>query len=188
MGFIFETNESDNVVNRLPTINNKKEKSFIENFSAAYNFSEYNNTSISESLVLQEEWQPIVDLIKHLNQDVKVILKQYGYDLAPQHNYSSMNGTSSNVPKGGAKSFSRQQMVELYKQASIKVKYADNFLVLRFPDGHFIKQKYAPFTLNTDGSWSMKRPEGTLPIYIEEKHLDKPVIINEGENILLINL
>ena len=64
MGFIFETNESDNVVNRLPTINNKKEKSFIENFSAAYNFSEYNNTSISESLVLQEEWQPIVDLIK----------------------------------------------------------------------------------------------------------------------------
>ena len=127
----------------------------------------------------------IVDLIKHLNQDVKVILKQYGYDLAPQHNYSSMNGTSSNVPKGGAKSFSRQQMVELYKQASIKVKYADNFLVLRFPDGHFIKQKYAPFTLNTDGSWSMKRPEGTLPIYIEEKYLDKPVIVNEGEKALL---
>ena len=66
-----------------------------------------------------------------------------------------------------------------------KVKYADNFLVLRFPDGHFIKQKYAPFTLNTDGSWSMKRPDGTLPIYIEEKHLDKPVIINEGEKALL---
>ena len=76
-------------------------------------------------------------------------------------------------------------MVDLYRQATIKVKYADNFLVLRFPDGHFIKQKYAPFTLNTDGSWSMKRPDGTLPIYIEEKHLDKPVIINEGEKALL---
>ena len=36
----------------------------------------------------------IVDLIKHLNQDVKVILKQYGYDLAPQRNYSSTNGTT----------------------------------------------------------------------------------------------
>ena len=127
----------------------------------------------------------IVDLIKHLNQDVKVILKQYGYDLAPQHNYSSMNGTTSFVPKSGAKSFSRQQMIELYKQASIKVKYADNFLVLRFPDDHYIKQKYAPFTLNTDGSWSMKRPDGTLPIYIEENYLDKPVIINEGEKALL---
>ena len=127
----------------------------------------------------------IVDLIKHLNKDVKVILKQYGYDLAPQHNYSSMNGTTPFVPKSGAKSFSRQQMIELYKQASIKVKYADNFLVLRFPDDHYIKQKYAPFTLNTDGSWSMKRPEGTLPIYIEENYLDKPVIINEGEKALL---
>ncbi len=127
----------------------------------------------------------IVDLIKHLNKDVAVILKQYGYDLAPQHNYSSMNGTTPSVPNSGAKSFSRQQMVDLYKQATIKVKYADNFLVLRFPDGHFIKQKYAPFTLNTDGSWSMKRPDGTLPIYIEEKHLDKPVIINEGEKALL---
>ena len=73
MSFIFETNESDNVVNRLPTINNKKEKSFIENFSAAYNFSEYNNTSISESIVLQEEWQPIVDLIKQRKPRPSVI-------------------------------------------------------------------------------------------------------------------
>jgi 5S rRNA maturation endonuclease (ribonuclease M5)/KaiC/GvpD/RAD55 family RecA-like ATPase len=76
-------------------------------------------------------------------------------------------------------------MINLYREAEIKVKYADNFMVLRFADDHYIKQKYAPFTLNTDGSWSMKRPEGTLPIYIEEKHLDKPVIINEGEKALL---
>ena len=125
----------------------------------------------------------IVDLIKHLNKDVAVILKQYGYDLAPPPNYS--NGTNPLVPKSGARSFSREQMVDLYRQASIKVKYADNFLVLRFPHGHHIKQKYAPFTLNTDGSWSMKRPDGTLPIYLEERHLDKPVIINEGEKALL---
>ena len=75
-------------------------------------------------------------------------------------------------------------MVDLYKQASIKVKYADNFLVLRFPEGHHIKQKYAPFTLNTDGSWSMKRPEGLLPIYFTNKYPDKPLMICEGEKAM----
>jgi 5S rRNA maturation endonuclease (ribonuclease M5) len=75
-------------------------------------------------------------------------------------------------------------MIDLYKQAIVKVKYADNFMVMRFPEGHFIKQKYAPFTLNNDQTWSMKRPEGLLPIYYTDKHRDMPIIINEGEKAL----
>jgi len=128
----------------------------------------------------------LIDLIKHMNQDVNTVLKQFGYDLALQSNDSLLSGfhppkseTSSN-----ARSFSRQQMIDLYKQAIVKVKYADNFMVMRFPEGHFIKQKYAPFSLNKDGTWSMKRPEGLLPIYYTNKYPTKPIIINEGEKAL----
>jgi len=128
----------------------------------------------------------IIDLIKHLNQDVNTVLKQFGYDLALHSNDSLLSGF--NPPKSettsNARSFSREQMIDLYKQAIVKVKYADNFMVLRFPEGHHIKQKYAPFTLNPDSSWSMKRPDGLLPIYYTNKHKDKPIIINEGEKAL----
>ena len=128
----------------------------------------------------------IIDLIKHLNQDVNTVLKQFGYDLALHSNDSLLSGF--NPPKSkatsNARSFSREQMIDLYKQAIVKVKYADNFMVLRFPEGHFIKQKYAPFTLNPDTSWSMKRPDGLLPIYHTNKYPDKPIIINEGEKAL----
>ena len=128
----------------------------------------------------------IIDLIKHLNQDVNTVLKQFGYDLALHSNDSLLSGF--NPPKSkatsNARSFSREQMIDLYKQAIVKVKYADNFMVLRLPEGHFIKQKYAPFTLNPDTSWSMKRPDGLLPIYHTNKYPDKPIIINEGEKAL----
>ena len=109
----------------------------------------------------------IIDLIKHLNQDVNTVLKQFGYDLALHSNDSLISGFAPPKSKAtsNARSFSREQMIDLYKQAIVKVKYADNFMVLRFPEGHHIKQKYAPFTLNPDSSWSMKRPEGLLPIY-----------------------
>ena len=128
----------------------------------------------------------LIDLIKHMNQDVNTVLKQFGYDLALQSNDSLLSGFSPPKIKttSNARSFSRQQMIDLYKQAIVKVKYADNFMVLRFPEGHFIKQKYAPFTLNPDSSWSMKRPEGLLPIYYTDKHRDMPIIINEGEKAL----
>lgn len=128
----------------------------------------------------------LIDLIKHMNQDVNTVLKQFGYDLALQSNDSLLSGFSPLKTKtaSSAKSFSRQQMIDLYKQAIVKVKYADNFLVMRFPEGHFIKQKYAPFTLNKDATWSMKRPEGLLPIYYTDKHRDMPIIINEGEKAL----
>ena len=128
----------------------------------------------------------LIDLIKHMNQDVNTVLKEFGYDLALQSNDSLLSGFSPPKSKttSSARSFSRDQMIDLYKQAIVKVKYADNFMVMRFPEGHFIKQKYAPFTLNNDQSWSMKRPEGLLPIYYTNKYPTKPIIINEGEKAL----
>jgi hypothetical protein len=128
----------------------------------------------------------LIDLIKHMNQDVNTVLKQFGYDLALHSNDSLLSGFTPPKSKAtsNARSFSREQMIDLYKQAIVKVKYADNFMVLRFSEGHFIKQKYAPFTLNPDTSWSMKRPDGLLPIYHTNKYPDKPIIINEGEKAL----
>ena len=128
----------------------------------------------------------IIDLIKHLNQDVNTVLKQFGYDLALHSNDSLISGFAPPKSKAtsNARSFSKVQMRELHSQAIVKVQYAKNFWVMRFPDGHFIKQKYAPFSLNDDGSWSMKRPEGSLPIYYTDRAKDKPIIINEGEKAL----
>tara|TARA_R110000850_G_scaffold35232_3_gene94029 strand:- start:948 stop:2435 length:1488 start_codon:yes stop_codon:yes gene_type:complete len=45
--------------------------------------------------------------------------------------------------------------------------------------------KYAPFSLNANKTWSMKRPEGLLPLYITSKHPEKPVLISEGEKATL---
>jgi len=128
----------------------------------------------------------IIDLIKHLNQDVNTVLKQFGYDLALHSNDSLLSGFTPPKSKAtsNARSFSREQMTQLHREAVVKVKYSDNFWVMRFPDGHNIKQKYAPFNKNDDGSWSMKRPEGLLPIYYTDKYPDKPIIINEGEKAL----
>lgn len=119
-------------------------------------------------------------LIEQHGKDVSEIVKQFGYDLAlHKHNNSIQNGNSpvaSNV-----RSFSREQMVDLYRQSSVKVKYADNFMVLRHQG---LPMKYAPFSLNPNGTWSMKRPEGLLPIYITSNQLDKPVIVSEGEKAM----
>ena len=127
----------------------------------------------------------VIDLIKHLNQDVNTVLKQFGHDLALHSNDSLISGFGDSPvtkPKGNARSFSREQMVDLYRQAIVKLKYADNFMVLRFPEGHAIKQKYAPFTLGIDGTWSLKRPDSPLmPIYHTNDCPDKPIVINEGE-------
>ena len=127
----------------------------------------------------------VIDLIKHLNQDVNTVLKQFGHDLALQSNESLLTGFSDSPvakPKSNARSFSREHMVDLYRQAIVKLKYADNFMVLRFPEGHAIKQKYAPFTLGIDGRWSLKRPDSPLmPIYHTNDCPLMPIVINEGE-------
>jgi len=129
----------------------------------------------------------IIDLIKYRNQDVATILKSFGYDQAlPNDSLLSISVTPPNgTNKGNARSFDRVQMGNLLKQAVVAVQYANDFWVMRFPDGHQIKQKYAPFSKNTDGTWSLKRPEGKLPIYYTDKEKDKPIIINEGEKALL---
>ena len=130
----------------------------------------------------------IIDLIKYMNQDVNTVLKQFGHDLALHSNDSLISGFS-NSPQtkaiSNARSFSKQQMRELHAQAIVKLQYSSEFWVMRFPEGHAIKQKYAPFTLNPDSSWSLKRPEGLLPIYYTEKAKDRPIIINEGEKALM---
>ena len=128
----------------------------------------------------------IIDLIKYRNQDVATILKSFGYDQAlPSDSLLSVSGLPQNsTNKGNARSFTRDQLVQLFKQAVVHLKYSDNFMVMRFPDGHPIKQKYAPFSLNPDGTWSLKRPEGKLPIYYTDKAKDKPIIINEGEKAM----
>ena len=121
----------------------------------------------------------IIDLIKHLNQDVDTVLKQYGFG---QPLGSSPNSLSGNTPiaKPNGRSFTRDQLVGLYKEAIVKMKYSDDFIVLRFPDGHHIKQKYAPFHKIND-TWYMKRPEGLMPLHITDKHLEQAVLVSEGE-------
>ena len=115
-------------------------------------------------------------LIERHNKDVSEVLKQFGHDLTLQTPNSTVNGSSPTASK--VRSFSREQMVDLYRQSEVKVKYSDNFMVLRHQG---LPMKYAPFSLNPNGTWSMKRPEGLLPLYITNKHPEKPVIVNEGE-------
>ncbi len=119
-------------------------------------------------------------LIEQHGKDVSEIVKQFGYDLTLQTPKNSILNGSSPVASN-VRSFTREQMVDLYRQSLVKVKYADNFIVLRHEG---LPMKYAPFSLNPNGTWSMKRPEGLLPIYITADQLDKPVIISEGEKAM----
>ena len=121
----------------------------------------------------------VVDLIKHHDLDIKQILKQYGFDNASPDDSHMIPLTQKTL--GGAKSLSRENVAELYKQAIVYLQYTSEFMVMRFPPHHYIKQKYAPFSKNPDGTWLMRRPAGLLPIHYKAEHEDKPVIINEGE-------
>ena len=126
-------------------------------------------------------------LLEKYGKNVSETLKQFGYDLALRTNgtYSLPNGNNPlNVNKSNARSFTIEQIRTLYKQSIIAVKYSDEFVVMRFPEGHPIKQKYAPFTKQGD-NWVMARPNGLLPIYCQGEHFDKPVILNEGEKAML---
>ena len=76
--------------------------------------------------------------------------------------------------------YTKEQMRGLANDAIIVNKYSDTFIVMRFPEGHRIKAKYAPFTL-IDGNWYNRRPEGKMPIYLSKGNEDAPIIINEGE-------
>ena len=119
-------------------------------------------------------------LLEQHGKDVAETLKQFGYERPLPSTIS--NSVTPIARTGGGRSFSREQMVDLYRQSEIKFKYADNFMVLRNAN---LPMKYAPFSLNPNGTWSMKRPEGLLPLYITNKYLDKPVLISEGEKATL---
>lgn len=81
------------------------------------------------------------------------------------------------------KTFTDKQMKSLKDDSICYVRYSDNFCVMRFNTDHSIKQKYAPFT-KEDGKWFMKRPNGTLPIYLTNKNTNY-VILTEGEKAML---
>jgi len=66
MSFLYTEQES--IIGAPGTVVSKGESSFMENMKAAYNFSEYNNTSVSEAIVMQEQWQPYIDIMEE-NRD-----------------------------------------------------------------------------------------------------------------------
>jgi 5S rRNA maturation endonuclease (ribonuclease M5) len=118
-------------------------------------------------------------LLEQHGKDVAETLKQFGYERPLPSTIS--NSVTPIARTGGGRSFSRDQMVNLYREAEVKVKYADNFIVIRHSG---LPMKYAPFSLDANGSWLMKRPEGLLPLYITNNHPEKPVIVNEGEKAM----
>lgn len=82
------------------------------------------------------------------------------------------------------RTFTDKDMYQLKTESVVYLRYSDSFCVMRFPNEHYIKQKYAPFTKVKD-SWIMRRPDGILPIYCENQKPEDYVVINEGEKALL---
>ena len=124
----------------------------------------------------------VIWLLEQYGRDVSETLKQFGFD-RPLQSINSSDLGNSPIAKStsSGRSFSREQMVDLYRQSEVKVKYADDFMVLRHSG---LPMKYAPFS-NIDGIWYMRRPQsGLLPLYVTNKHPKKPVIVNEGEKAM----
>ena len=125
-------------------------------------------------------------LIEQHGQNVAEVLKQFGFDRPLQSINSSDFDSSPAVKSSSGRLFTREQMIDLYREAVIKMKYSEDFMVLRFGANHHIKQKYAPFSKNPNGSWNMCRPpSGLLPLYITNKSPNRPVLISEGEKACL---
>tara|TARA_Y100000592_G_scaffold17907_1_gene27191 strand:- start:1993 stop:3897 length:1905 start_codon:yes stop_codon:yes gene_type:complete len=117
-------------------------------------------------------------LLTEYDVDVAETLKRFGFS----DEVDSLKVVNKYSPKTTS-SLNRQQMAQLWQEAIIKVKYSDNFLVLRFPDGHYKSyQKYAPYCKQPDGSWVCKRPDGKLPLYVTpDRSKQHPVLLVEGE-------
>ena len=88
------------------------------------------------------------------------------------------------TPTKPTRTFTDKDMYQLKTESVVYLRYSDSFCVMRFPNEHYIKQKYAPFTKVKD-SWIMRRPDGILPIYCENQKPEDYVVINEGEKALL---
>ena len=118
----------------------------------------------------------IIDLIKYKGGDVAKILEPYNVD--------QIKIPTQPIKAKPMRLFNRDQMINLHSESELFVKYSDDFVVMRFPTDHAIKQKYAPFSRHTADQWSMKRPEGVLPIYVSDRDKDSHVIIVEGEKAM----
>lgn len=119
-------------------------------------------------------------LLKHFDQSINETLRRFGFGdegaMSDDIHFISPKKEAPSSP-----SLTRDQFVELWLQASIKIKYSDDFAVLRFPEGHpRSKIKYAPFSKRGD-LWYMKRPEGLMPLYLSDRSSEKPVLLCEGE-------
>ena len=119
-------------------------------------------------------------LLKHFDQSINETLKRFGFgDEGAVSNDIHFISPKKEAPS--SPSLTRDQFVELWLQASIKLKYSDDFAVLRFPEGHpRSKIKYAPFSKRGD-LWYMKRPEGLMPLYLSDRSSEKPVLLCEVE-------
>ena len=111
-----------------------------------------------------DEGGGVIWLIDHFNQNRNDILKMYSPEIKEE--------------KKTYKKYTYIQMQELAKQADFILKYTNTFVVMRFPEKHYIKQKYAPFCKEGD-NWYLKRPDGLMPIYY--KDAEGSVVISEGE-------
>tara|TARA_R110002074_G_scaffold385216_1_gene566225 strand:- start:25 stop:1947 length:1923 start_codon:yes stop_codon:yes gene_type:complete len=133
-----------------------------------------------------DEGYTVIKFIQSKGLNVNEVLAPYNDENPYLKSY--INETPNFIPvdiaevkvKKTNRSFTNSQMNALKQQSIIFRLYSKSFCVMRFPDDHYIKQKYAPFTLVGD-NWEMCRPEGQLPIYCTNKNPEGYVVINEGE-------
>ena len=98
--------------------------------------------------------------------------------------YKTVDIDIQNKPNKPARKYTDKDMFRLKEEAEIFVRYSESFCVMRFPEGHAIKQKYAPFN-KVNNEWFMQRPQGKLPIYVTNRKPNEPVVIVEGEKAML---
>lgn len=133
-----------------------------------------------------DEGYTVIKFIQSKGLNVNEVLAPYNDENPYLKSY--INETPNFIPvdiaevkvKKTNRSFTNSQMNTLKLQSVIYRRYSKSFCVMRFPEDHYIKQKYAPFTLVGD-NWEMCRPDGELPIYCTNKNPEGYVIINEGE-------
>ena len=114
--------------------------------------------------------------------DVKETLDRFGFSDVGENLGTTYFFPSQKVSKPSA-SLSSEELRKLWTEAVVKIKYADNFIVLRFPEGHKRSyQKYCPFSKQENDQWLMKRPSGQLPLYLTpNRDATLPVVLVEGE-------
>lgn len=129
---------------------------------------------------ITEHGKDLDGVLKSHGYDTKYDTYKFGMDIGNKVEVASPSAITAPI----SRSFDKFQMQALSEQAVIKVQYSDTFWVMRFPDGHTIKQKYAPFTKQPDGSWIMARPKSPLPIYLSDDDAEGSVLIVEGEKAM----